>query len=57
MPKAYERIEKGLCPICGHAVSRDDFEEGTLSMDEFVISGMCQSCQNANFLTEEYDES
>lgn len=48
-----DRVEKGLCPICGKPVGvfRDE-----LSQREFEISGLCQSCQDSVFGTDNDSE-
>jgi hypothetical protein len=38
----------GMCPCCGASVNESDFRD-TLSVKEFGISGMCQSCQDSVF--------
>ena len=42
-------VEKGLCPFCGKKVGDADFEDGSISLREFQISGLCQNCQNETF--------
>lgn len=42
-PDALRRIEQGRCPICAEPVKLEDFKD-ELSLKEFRISGMCQSC-------------
>jgi hypothetical protein len=37
-----------MCPFCGKAVNQSDFRD-TLSVKEFRISGLCQSCQDDFF--------
>ena len=41
----YEYKEKGLCPFCKEPVNKDNFRDD-LSYQEYLISGMCQSCQD-----------
>lgn len=43
-----ERTREGLCPFCGNRVKVRDFRDG-LSLKEFLISGLCQSCQDGVF--------
>ncbi len=44
------RIESGNCPFCGNPVKMEDFKD-ELSIREYYISGLCQSCQK--FFDEE----
>jgi len=43
--KELEQIEMGNCPLCHNKVEAKDFED-ELSVKEFKISGICQSCQD-----------
>jgi hypothetical protein len=47
-PKEMARVEKGLCPLCGKEIDKNEFKD-ELSIKEFGISGMCQKCQNKIF--------
>ena len=47
-PEGLERAEKGLCPTCGEKVKPDEFRD-ELSKREFLISRMCQACQDKTF--------
>jgi len=48
-PKAQNQIDKGKCPLCSAKVNgRDDFKDQS-SIDEFIISGICQGCQDRIF--------
>lgn len=38
----------GMCPLCGEEINQSDFRD-TLSVKEFGISGMCQTCQDSIF--------
>jgi len=42
------RTELGRCPFCSQIVNRLDFKDA-LSMREFKISGLCQTCQDETF--------
>ena len=39
-----DRINEGLCPICGVEIDPREFHD-PLSKREFEISGLCQKCQ------------
>jgi len=43
-----EAITSKTCPICASAVTLDSFKD-ELSLKEFHISGMCQTCQDSVF--------
>ena len=47
-PDAIKRMEEGKCPTCGHAIVPEEFKD-ELSVKEYRISGMCQSCQDKTF--------
>jgi hypothetical protein len=51
-PGAWQRIKTGQCPICGKPIKPEDFKD-RLSLREFEISGMCQSCQDETFKNNE----
>ena len=38
-------ITEKICPSCNKPVKDEDFTD-EISKKEFLISGMCQSCQN-----------
>ncbi len=40
--------EMGRCPMCGEFVTPEEFRN-EVSMKEFLISGMCQDCQDDTF--------
>lgn len=42
---------QGKCPFCEKDINIEDFRD-TLSIKEYHISGMCQSCQD-DFFKEE----
>lgn len=46
-----ENIKKNRCAICGKQVRYSDFKD-QLSIKEYSISGMCQSCQDKAFSEE-----
>lgn len=41
-------VEQGVCPLCKHKVDKDEFRDA-ISLKEFEISGLCQSCQDDIF--------
>ena len=43
-----ESITQKVCPFCSQAVTLDGFKD-ELSLKEFHISGLCQSCQDSVF--------
>ena len=43
-----EAITSKTCTCCGSAVTLDSFKD-ELSLKEFHISGMCQTCQDSVF--------
>lgn len=47
-------VSQASCPICGSEITYDEFTDD-LSVREFEISGMCQSCQDMFFDEEEND--
>ena len=52
--KQVDRVEKGLCPMCGMPVNMEDFKD-ELSRKEAAIGGICQSCQDVIFITFDKD--
>jgi len=43
-PRAQDMIDQRICPQCGEKIDPvDGFRDG-LSMKEYMISGLCQSC-------------
>ena len=52
-PELAKRIKDGKCPMCNEIIKRRDFRD-VLSVNEFLISGMCQKCQDKVFGTN-YD--
>lgn len=47
-----ERLKNRLCPTCGADLRNPQFKDA-LSEKEFMISGMCQKCQDSVFNPEE----
>ena len=47
MPKQYNLIQSGKCPICGEKVDLSELTGDYLL--EFNISGMCKKCQDRIF--------
>ncbi len=47
-PHMAERVDKGLCPICGQKIDPAKFKD-ELSIKEYELSGMCQVCQDETF--------
>lgn len=45
-PEQVERIERGVCSTCGGKIG--EFIDN-LSFKEYMISGMCQTCQDKTF--------
>jgi hypothetical protein len=52
-PEERARKEMALCPFCDNAISESDFRD-KVSLREYQISGLCQSCQDEVFSGEEY---
>jgi len=46
--KEVELVNLGKCPICSQEIKQTDFKD-SLSKKEFLISGMCQKCQDKTF--------
>lgn len=46
-PEAIIRIKNKKCPICNGKIDESKFNE--ISLKEFKISGLCQSCQDKTF--------
>lgn len=48
-PGIQEKVDNRICPQCGEKIDPvDGFRDG-LSMKEYMISGLCQSCQDSIF--------
>lgn len=43
-----EKPQEHICPFCGREVNVDEFKD-ELSVKEFIISGLCQRCQDEVF--------
>ena len=41
-------IKKGKCPFCEKRIQKDEFNDEK-SKKEFLISGLCQECQDDTF--------
>ena len=46
--KEAEQRKRGLCATCGKPVVKELFKD-TVSYEEFLISGLCQQCQDSVF--------
>lgn len=46
--KQIDRVEHGLCPFCNKKIDPKEFRD-LESRREFIISGLCQSCQDDIF--------
>ena len=44
-----KRLDNSLCVTCGRSVDPSKDFKDTLSIKEFGISGMCQTCQDSVF--------
>ena len=53
---AVARMENKQCTTCGIPVNEKTFVD-EISVREFDISGMCQSCQDATFVSDTDDWS
>ncbi len=51
--KVAKKIEKNMCALCKN--NANEFEDA-LSKKEYLISGMCQTCQNIIFAGGFYNE-
>jgi len=51
-PVQMARRAQGDCPFCGRPVRKTAFRD-EISLKEFGISGLCQSCQDKTFGEEE----
>ena len=48
-PSAQIIADEGKCPLCEAKINgKDDFKD-QLSINEYLISGMCQKCQDKTF--------
>lgn len=48
--KEVKKVEKGICPICDNPIRMTDFRDN-LSLKEYKISGLCQTCMDDTFGT------
>lgn len=53
--KEVDEVAFGRCPFCRTIVNMTDFKDD-LSLREFQISGLCNSCQDSVFNDEVEDE-
>jgi hypothetical protein len=51
-PAMLKHIDNMECPTCGKPIVVEDFKD-KLSVKEFGISGMCESCQSKAFHNED----
>jgi hypothetical protein len=51
-PEEVKAVTEEKCPLCKKEVKVEDFKD-SLSQKEFIISGLCQSCQDGYFEEEE----
>jgi len=47
-PREYKLRDEGRCPFCGKPIKPAEFRD-ELSRREFLISGLCQQCQDKVF--------
>lgn len=47
-PDAIKLVDAGKCPFCKKEIVSDEFRDA-LSIKEYQISGICQSCQDEVF--------
>lgn len=50
--KEMKLVENRQCPICEEKINLNDFRDD-LSLKEFIISGLCQKCQDKIFTEPE----
>jgi hypothetical protein len=50
--KEMQLVENRQCPLCEVTINVNDFKD-ELSVKEFIISGMCQKCQDSIFTEPE----
>ena len=48
-PIAQDRINAGICPLCGAEINGVDEFKDEASIREYGISGMCMACQDKAF--------
>jgi uncharacterized CHY-type Zn-finger protein len=51
-----DKADKGVCPVCNKTVKSGEFKDD-LSFKEFTMSGMCQSCQDEFFNSDDDEQS
>lgn len=47
--KEVEAVEAGNCPFCGKVIHPNTEFKDELSLREYKISGICQTCQDKTF--------
>ena len=47
--KEVDRVKEGKCPSCGKKIDATIEFRNEVSVREYVISGMCQECQDEVF--------
>ncbi len=47
--KEVKEVEAGNCPFCGEKIGPPSDFRDELSRREFLISGLCQKCQDKTF--------
>lgn len=47
-PDAFKRLTQWKCTICNEEIKENDFKNA-ISIKEYRISGMCQTCQDSVF--------
>jgi hypothetical protein len=48
-PEMAKAVDEGKCPFCDKVIDADTEFRDQLSIKEFNISGLCQSCQDGVF--------
>jgi len=51
-PDAMKAFDAGLCIFCKKEVKEEDFTDA-LSVKEYGINGICQTCQDKTFTDED----
>jgi len=46
--KEVEKVNNKICPFCNKPINNKDFRNH-ISMKEYMISGLCQKCQDDTF--------
>lgn len=53
---AVDRVERARCAFCDTPIRLEDFKDQK-DLDEYNISGLCQTCQDLMFLDKDDDDS